>query len=128
MLRGGRVFRVQDALGRGPYRPGFSHVWSDVGHGLRNPSIFDDFGHDIAKKMRPGRYYGCAFGSIECARKWFSTAESKLLEMLSYQLVSMRFDEVIGESPRQLIIARNVPLRTEIVHVPWDVFHEKKAA
>lgn len=105
------VYRWQDAEGRGPYRPGFSHVWKDVGHDLRNPSFMEEFGLSVVNKRGPDEHLGCAFRSADQMRQWFSEQERELIRFYGYEFVEMHADRVLAESPRQLVIARRRPFR-----------------
>ena len=114
-----RVLRVQDREGRGPYRPGFSHVWIDDDHTGSCPSIFDDFGPDVVNKMSLADANGCAFRNLDAAAKWFSRKEALALQKLGYSLVAMTVDRVIAESETQMLVSRRKPFRDGCVVIPW---------
>lgn len=105
------VYRVQDAEGRGPYRPGFSHTWKDPEHDFRNPSIFDDFPTFNPRRLPNGFAYGCAFRTIGHLTDWFSSRELGRLALMGYRVVQIDVENIIAESPRQVIVARRRPLR-----------------
>lgn len=108
------VYRVQDIEGRGPYRPGFSHTWV-ADHGpAKPPSWIDEFGMGLLKKARPHEALGCAFRTLEQARKWFLQEELDRLVLLGYRLVKMDVDRVLAESEHQLVIARSKPLALDV--------------
>ena len=116
-----RVFRVQDFHGRGPYRPGTSHRWTDAGHEARNPTFFEEF-PGIVDKIN---YYGhrentgCAFRTLDQLRAWFSEAERARLAGLGYRIVSMNADRVIAESKNQIVFGRRKHFSRGAVEVPW---------
>lgn len=115
------VFRVQDAAGRGPYRPGFSHVWMDLIHEQRNPTIMDEFGLPLIESMAPENANGCAFETLRQAARWFSPAERGRLDMWGYRLVVMRVDRILARSERQALVTRRLPFRHGAVALRWDL-------
>ena len=111
------VVRVQDMVGRGPYRPGFSHRWADPLHEMRNPSFMVEFPfvEQMLQRRPPAESaYGCAFRTLEQARKWFSEDERSKLAGLGYRLVAMKVDDILDESERQLVFWRRLPLRKNV--------------
>lgn len=104
------VYRFQDVEGRGPYRPGMSHRWADNDHGERNPPFFDEFGMGGIKRARPTEVIGCAFDSLDQARRWFRPTEVARMQALGYELVQMRVARILARSDRQLVFAHNRPL------------------
>lgn len=111
------VYRWQDSDGRGPYRPGMSHYWSDEDHGERNPPFFEEFGLDIVKQAKPDECMGCAFRTPAQMLEWFNQSERERLRLMGYVFVSMEVDRVIAESERQLVFARRKPLRIGVAEV-----------
>lgn len=113
--------RVQDAEGRGPYRPGFSARWVDDDHDSRNPSFMDEFGWDLlARERRKGEHYGSALRGTRGLHRWFSVAELDRLRLLGYQVVRIKADRVLAESDAQAVIARRKPLRFPDEVIPWE--------
>lgn len=126
-----RVFRVQDAEGRGPYRPGYSHTWTDADHD-RNPPMFDEFGWPANDKIsdlwNPNETGGCAFRTLEQLHKWFSPTERARLERSGYSIVTLSVDRIIAESDRQLVFGRIRPLRNGCAVLPWTASVDRSAA
>jgi hypothetical protein len=117
-----RIFRVQDIEGRGPYKPGFSHLWTNAHHHERNPSIFEDFKIspvELKKFLFHSENAGCAFRSQQSLKDWFQLSERLRLEEMGYFIVSMLVDRIVLESDRQLIFARKRPLRLGCIKLPW---------
>lgn len=117
------VYRIQDAEGRGPYRPGFSHRWVDGDHD-RNPPFMVEFDWPLSSipgRWLPGENGGCAFRSLEALRRWFSPSECEKLETLGYSIVSMTVDRVIAESDRQLVFGRWKKLSRGYLMLPWSM-------
>ena len=116
------VYRVQDGSGRGPYRPGFSHLWTDVTHALRNPTYFAELGwepSEMADKFATYEKGGCGKRTVEQLRRWFSEAERARLNARGYSIVRMKVDRILAESDRQLVFARKTPLKQNVIVVSW---------
>lgn len=109
------VYRIQDKEGRGPYRPGFSHRWTDesVDESTR-PAFYVEFGMDVLNKALVGQSCGCAFRSIAQLKQWFTGLEIHRLYSLGYAITKMEVDDVLAESEKQLVIARNKPLHSGV--------------
>jgi len=108
-----RVYRVQDAEGRGPFRPGFSHWWVEErpDHDNLVPWM-QQFGYDaIPRTGWPfGKHFGCACRTLEQLRRWFTASEYATLQRLGFQAVSMDVARVLHESEIQLLFQRAKPL------------------
>lgn len=95
-----RVYRIQDADGRGPWRPGFSVKWCDpnFGPGVEDlPPYFVEFGHDLLKRRGlPGEHYGCAVRKPQDLCRWVSATERAKLATLGFNIVSLKPDPVWG--------------------------------
>jgi len=109
------VFRVQDAEGRGPYRPGMSAKWVDriADERLRPPS-FIEFGMSIINKKKNGESMGCGFRTMGQLLKWFSISEIVRMKDIGYDIVEMDVDQIVAESNRQLVFVRKLPLNESI--------------
>lgn len=117
----GLIYRVQDAEGRGPWRPGFSRQWSDR-EGWIPPAFWKDFGWDLTEVVRrvcPGEFHGTGCRTLDGLTVWFSLREIRKLTRFGYHIVSFVPDRVIGESAYQVFFARRLPLRDGVVVVPW---------
>lgn len=118
-----RVYRIQDSEGRGPFKPGFSHRWTDEefapGMGPM-PAWGDEFGWDLIKRLGfPNEHFGTAVRSLSDLNKWFSRSEQSRLWRFGYLPVTMRVDRVLAESENQLVFARRRPLNRGVVFQPW---------
>ena len=117
------VFRVQDAEGRGPYRPGLSHKWTDDDH-WRNQSFFVEFGWSVEKVRtlwNRNESGGCGFRDLVGLHRWFGASECAKLDELGYSIVRMVADRIIAESRQQLVFARKKPLWVEYEMLPWSI-------
>jgi hypothetical protein len=105
------VYRIQDAEGRGPFRPGFSSTWLDAARHCEFPSWLEEFGWCIPADLQAqGWHFGSACRSVEGIKQWFSRTERRRLERFGYSLVALKPDRILAESERQLVIARRLPL------------------
>jgi hypothetical protein len=115
------VCRVQDAEGRGPYRPGFSHIWNE--HEDGPAPVMGAFPGAIAEAYKiirkRGGAVGCAFRTVEQARAWFNANEVLTLARYGYSLCWMKADEVLAENNDQLVIWTKVPLAKAVIHKGW---------
>lgn len=109
-----RVYRIQDAEGRGPFRPGFSRKWSDgyFASGMQAlPTWQEEFGADlIARRGLPGEHYGSAVRKVKDLGRWFSAAEQERLRAMGFRVVSIGRVRILAESKNQVVFASRVPL------------------
>jgi hypothetical protein len=116
------VYRIQDRDGRGPFKPGRSHLWSDTHFQAREllPPWGDEFGWDlIERRGRPGEHFGTAVRSLDGLNAWFSPTEQQRLRRMGYLPVCLWADRVLAESRHQLVFTRRLPLALEAVICPW---------
>jgi len=115
------VCRIQDREGRGPYRPGFSHVWSEREDGP--DPVFIAFPGIMAKARKivdeKGGSVGCAFRTLEQAQNWFSPSEVLTLAKLGYSLCWVKPDEVLAENTDQTVIWTAKPLSESVIATGW---------
>jgi len=114
------VYRVQDADGRGPYKPGFSHKWIDAcNQGQNCPNVFDEFpGLFPLPAPKLNQAFGCAFLTVDALRRWFSPTELSILVSYGYNVVSMDVDTILAQSRHQCVFRRNKPLKQDVVILP----------
>lgn len=105
------VYRVQNLEGRGPWRPGFSHLWvrDRDDHDNLRPWV-EQFGLGIIPRWSPYWYYGCGCRTLEQLRRWFTAEEYATLRAYGYQAVIMDVHRVLAESDIQLVFQRVRPL------------------
>jgi hypothetical protein len=116
-----RVYRVQDARGRGPWVPGFSHEWleADAPAGRMTETLMDLLPIDQLRALSPEYHYGCACRSLPALLAWFTPAECHRLARLGYHPVSLTIDAVVAESASQLLLARRRPLAEGATRHGW---------
>lgn len=105
------VYRFQDVDGRGPYKPGMRDRWGDADHDFRGLRSFiedPDIGVSVIRGRRPGRV-GCAFLSLEQARRWFTPREVMRMQRCGYELICMDAT-VLAASDQQCVIEADRPL------------------
>lgn len=105
------IYRVQDAEGRGPWRPGMGLMWIDdrPDHENLRP-MFEEF-PDVLSRHRPGMSLGCGCRTIPQLQRWFTPAEYRRLLGYGYQAVSMEVGRILGESETQCVFERTKLLR-----------------
>lgn len=108
-----RILRIQDADGRGPYKPGFSAVWCDNYGPPPPPTYMHEF-PGILRRMNEDAHYGSAVRTVEQIRKWFTPTELCRLRILGYRLVAMNVDRILAESKNQLVFMRRKPLNIDV--------------
>ena len=123
---GRHVLRVQDREGRGPFRPGMTKRWADKSKTTYLPAFADEFGVEIFKEIdglfaRRGGWFGCAVANLECLHRWFTLRERLRLAHLRYEVVQIVVDEILRESPNQIVFWRKAPLTSGVMVTPWDM-------
>jgi len=119
------VYRVQDKRGRGPFKPGMSHRWSDEDFAPGMESLLtwpEEFGFDLINRDgRPGEHFGSAVRDPMELSRWFSKTEQEKLHKLGYRPVALRVDRVLAESKDQLVFARQKPLWRNARPIQWPL-------
>jgi hypothetical protein len=108
----GTVLRVQDASGRGPYRPGFSRLWSDP-DGPIVPLWWEEIGQSLEaahSAMSEEYHWGCGFRTGEQFRAWFSDRELRKLDRFGFYLVRIAPDVIHAETPSQVVFGTVQPM------------------
>lgn len=121
-----RVLRIQDADGRGPYKPGFSGVWCDNFGAPPPPTWMQEF-PGLLRRMNENAHYGAACRSVEQIRKWFTPTELLRLHLLGYRLVAMEADRILAESKNQIVFMRRKPLNVDIEFIASESIHSGSA-
>lgn len=108
-----RLFRIQDAEGRGPFRPGFSHLWlSPLVHRdiEKFPPIHVAFGLDWLDKVPHRWHCGTGCRSMYHLGLWFTDIELERLHNFGFTIVQIDYDIILAESDNQVLFARRKPL------------------
>lgn len=108
------IWRVQDAEGRGPFRPGFTKTWK-TDHGLNLPPIFVEL--NIAPEQLPalcprGMHVGIGCDSWLQLMKWFSHRELETLAKAGFGVVNFEPKRIIARTRTQVLFAHDLPLRS----------------
>ena len=109
------IWRVQDADGRGPFRPGFTKMWlEDIGVDVQtHPPIYWELGIDprrLCELIPKGMHAGVGCISEDQLRSWFSRSELRRLSRFRFSVVKFVPDEIIAETPTQVLFAHKTPL------------------
>lgn len=110
----GMILRVQDMSGRGPWRPGLSEKWVDAWRTEHLPPIYQElpaFAALVNNAHRDGFHIGCAARGKAGLLAWFSPMELFRLDDLGFHIVDASACEVLAETPNQIIIGSQQPLR-----------------
>ena len=110
------VFRIQDADGRGPWRPGFSSAWVDPSREYLPPPFYEEW-PDLKLKSNV-LHYGCGCSSLEQLGKWFNRYELSLLSQLGFGLVTIYADKILASNDNQVVFATSVPFTRAAIHLP----------
>lgn len=112
------VFRVQNAQGRGPWIPGWSHTWVEdrPDHDYLVP-WYVEMG-PVHLQMTPGMHGGTACASPEQLRRWFTRGEYLTLKRYGFQAVKLEVDRILGQSDIQLFFERRRPLQAGAITIP----------
>lgn len=115
------VYRAQAADGRGPWRPGWSRQWIDVDAPADRlvESLSDLLTIEQLRSLPPGMHYGCACRSLEALLAWFTPVERLRLKGFGYSPVRLNVDQVLAESPLQLVVGRVRPFMDGATRVNW---------
>lgn len=108
------IYRIQDASGRGPFKPGFTATWLKprADHDNLAP-WFVEMG-PVHTKVRKGMACGCGCQTVEQLRRWFSADEYLALLAHGYKAVKLEADRLLGSSATQCVFERAHPLHDAV--------------
>ena len=119
-----KCYRIQDCVGRGPFRPGFSKLWADEDFApgmVPMPTWMEEFGIDACTRLgQPGESFGSAVRSPAEIGKWFSYSERNRLRKFGFHLVEISGARIMAESEHQLLIATSKALKACSKVLPWS--------
>lgn len=111
------IYGVQDADGRGPWKPGFSHVWIEDRADLMNlPPWYFEFGR-VDMGRRAGEHLGSGCRTLDQLRRWFTLGEYISLLSYGYRCVALRVDRILAGSDIQVVFVRSKPLAVDAIEV-----------
>ena len=115
------AYRVQDAVGRGPWRPGFSATWidGDAPADRLTESVMDLVPSWRIRSIPRDLHVGCACRSLDALMAWFTPIERERLERLGFHPVRLKVDDVVAESDWQMVIVRQRPFREGATRLRW---------
>jgi len=106
---------MQDREGRGPWRPGFSHLWVQDRPDLCNlPPVQAEFGKTIFTAPHTWEYAGCGCPTLKQLRRWFTKKEYKILLGYGYRVVMIDIGRILAQSEIQCVFARSKPLYEDV--------------
>jgi hypothetical protein len=113
-----KVYRVQDAEGRGPWRPGFSDKWVEDrtdAEFMRLKPIQDEFPNlDQQLGNMDGKHAGVGCETLAKLRQWFTKSEYETLLGFGYQCVCLNCDRIVATSDIQCVFVRSKPLNKNV--------------
>lgn len=108
-----KLYRFQDAEGRGPWRPGFSHRWIDPDKDDSEcPPMMQEFPR-WQRAVRAARhlpYIGCCVIGEAGIRRWFTDDEIQRLLAFGFRLVDASALTPICVGAAQVIAGSRFPL------------------
>lgn len=115
------AYRVQGADGRGPWRPGFSHMWieDDAPAGRLQETIMDLLPIERLRSLPVGFHYGCACRTLSSLLEWFTPIEMVRLSAHGFYPVRLNVDRVVVESQFQMLIARSRAFVDGVTRLSW---------
>lgn len=114
------LYRVQAADGRGPWRPGLSHHWTDENRTKLQAGIVDAFGLDWLKEIPQGWHAGCACRTLAGLMEWFTPPEQNRLAAMGYVPVKVYPDKILAENEDQVVFACKSPLALCSISLTWS--------
>jgi hypothetical protein len=116
------LVRVQDATGRGPWRPGFSDSWVSKTRVRFLPPIYSELGMTRFKRIveqahTDGLHVGCAV-SLRRLHEWFSDDERTALIGFGFRLVKADCCKHLATTQTQRLIGSPCPL-SELPEIEW---------
>lgn len=118
------VYRIQDADGRGPWKPGFSKYWVKEREDHNNLiPWFQEFGPVHQTKALVGLHTGCGCRTQDQLRRWFLPEEYAVLRAAGYAAVRINVDMILAESEIQCVFQRASPLNLDAS--PFELYAEE---
>lgn len=109
------IYRIQDKEGRGPWRPGFSHLWVESRDDHNNlVPWYVEFGN-IDNLLETKYIYGCGCKTIDQLKRWFTKTEYEKLKNYGYEAVKIKINKIVVESDIQCVFARKKALNKSAV-------------
>ena len=116
------VYRIQDADGRGPWKPGFSHKWSDLDN-----KTDSELARLKPMFFVPPRNAHCGVGctSLKQLRLWFN--ETEYFRLLDFGYKCVRLDvQILQATDVQCAFAKSRPLNLGAAEVA--LYRKKESA
>lgn len=116
MERKSKVYRIQDAHGRGPWKPGFSQKWVRKTPDYELvPWYVDWVGFNPTLEISAKEVAGTGCRTIEQLKRWFNHDEYHTLRILGYRSVEIEVDRILRGNNKQVVFARGKPLNEDVV-------------
>ena len=104
------IYRVQDADGRGPWKPGFPDTWVEPRQDHENLlPFFCEFGM-VHRKALDHEHLGVGCLTVRQLQRWFTPTEFIALRNHGYAAVRIEADRILAQSDVQCVFANLRPL------------------
>ena len=115
------MVRVQDAVGRGPWRPGFSATWidADAPADRLTETVMDLIPPSVLRALPREMAVGCACRTLDALMAWFTPKERATLARLGFHPVRLQADAVFAESDWQMVVGRYRPFALGASRLRW---------
>lgn len=113
------VYRMQDAEGRGPWKPGFSELWAEDRTPAEYLALYPipvKMMHDF-RRLAGTKHMGYGCETIEDLRLWFKFGEHLTLRNYGYRVVRIEVDEILCRTITQLLFTRSIPLSKDVQYI-----------
>lgn len=116
-----RVYRVQAADGRGPWRPGWSATWidGDAPADRLAETVMDLVPIAVLRRLPSTMVWGSACRTVDALMAWFTPVERARLRALGYHPVRLNVEIVVAESRWQMLVGRSRPFAEGATRVSW---------
>ena len=118
------IYRVQDAQGRGPWKPGFSAQWVEDRPDHDNLAPWYEEFENVLHRRTKGLVVGCGCKTKDQLKRWFTPGEYKTLTGKGYESVAMFVDEILAESDTQCVFEVADPLWVRAV--PFSLYSKSE--
>lgn len=117
-----KVFRIQDADGRGPFRPGFSPRWIEKDSSIQPPdeTVFDLLQVSELLTLDSLLHHGTGCTSLLQLKTWFTPAEVKRLRHFGYFPVQLEVDHIVAAGKHQVLFSCISPLKEHAKLIDWE--------
>ena len=109
------IVRIQDDVGRGPFRPGLTKQWFiDRSDADNLQAWLYSWPNLIERKGIYGMHFGCGCLTEDQLRRWFTRPEYDKLRLLGFHAVRMDVGRILAHDNVQCVFERAKPLKEDV--------------